>query len=133
MQTFMPYADFEAAVGCLDSRRLGKQRVEAYQILRALRGESKGWTRHPATLMWRGYEPALGQYLRASILEWVRRGYRNTMTIPDIESCKMPWWLTDPKLHISHRSNLLRKSSEYYSKFCWDVSDDIPYWWPVAS
>jgi Pyrimidine dimer DNA glycosylase len=36
MQTFLPYPDFVACARVLDSRRLGKQRVEALQILRAL-------------------------------------------------------------------------------------------------
>ncbi|MDQ1681515.1 MAG: hypothetical protein QOH99_56, partial [Frankiaceae bacterium] len=35
MQTFLPYADFGASARVLDDRRLGKQRVETLQILRA--------------------------------------------------------------------------------------------------
>jgi hypothetical protein len=80
MQTFLPYADFERCAATLDSRRLGKQRVEAFQILRALRGEGRGWRNHPAVLMWRGYEDALGLYLNAMIAEWERRGYRNNVS-----------------------------------------------------
>lgn len=41
MQTFLPYADFSMSAKCLDYRRLGKQRVEAMQILNAIRGEKK--------------------------------------------------------------------------------------------
>ncbi len=33
VNTFVPYSDFESIARCLDNRRLGKQRVEAYQIL----------------------------------------------------------------------------------------------------
>lgn len=33
MQTFLPYANFEASAKVLDYKRLGKQRVEAKQIL----------------------------------------------------------------------------------------------------
>ena len=58
MQTFLPYRSMSESVRCLDYRRLGKQRVEAFQILNALAGKSKGWTSHPATKMWRGYETA---------------------------------------------------------------------------
>jgi hypothetical protein len=36
MQTFMPYSDFEKTARCLDNKRLGKQRVEAWQILNTL-------------------------------------------------------------------------------------------------
>jgi len=34
MQTFLPYPDFAASSAVLDDRRLGKQRVEALQIVR---------------------------------------------------------------------------------------------------
>ena len=44
MQTFLPYPSMGQSVRCLDYRRLGKQRVEALQILNALDGKSKGWT-----------------------------------------------------------------------------------------
>jgi len=57
MQTFMPYgSQYDQTAKCLDVKRLGKQRVETYQILKALLGESKGWRNHPATRMWEGYE-----------------------------------------------------------------------------
>jgi len=36
VQTFPPFADFEETARSLDTRRLGKQRVETLQILRAL-------------------------------------------------------------------------------------------------
>ena len=36
MQTFLPYPDIEKSLNSLDSKRLGKQRVEAYQILNIL-------------------------------------------------------------------------------------------------
>ena len=61
MQTFLPYADFVKTAKCLDYRRLGKQRVEAFQILNILEGKTTkaGWKHHPAVLMWEGYENAL--------------------------------------------------------------------------
>jgi hypothetical protein len=48
MQTFLPYSSFEESARILDYRRLGKQRVEAWQILRSLDGITKGWSNHPA-------------------------------------------------------------------------------------
>jgi hypothetical protein len=33
MQTFLPYASFEETAHILDYRRLGKQRVEGWQII----------------------------------------------------------------------------------------------------
>jgi len=38
MQTFLPYPDFAQSLRVLDSRRLGKQRLEAMQLLRAISG-----------------------------------------------------------------------------------------------
>ncbi|HYN29619.1 MAG TPA: pyrimidine dimer DNA glycosylase/endonuclease V [Dermatophilaceae bacterium] len=47
MQTFAPYADFEATARALDAKRLGKQRVEVIQIVRAL--TVPGYALSPAT------------------------------------------------------------------------------------
>ena len=78
MQTFLPYPDFTASAQSLDSKRLGKQRVEAIQIMRTLLGIStRGWRNHPAVLMWEGHEAALWRYTDAICTEWVERGYRN--------------------------------------------------------
>jgi hypothetical protein len=57
MQTFLPYYSFEESAKCLDYRRLGKQRVEVYQIINILEGKNKtnGWVNHPAVKMWIGY------------------------------------------------------------------------------
>jgi len=35
MQTFLPYPDFLQSLQSLDNKRLGKQRVETFQILNA--------------------------------------------------------------------------------------------------
>lgn len=78
MQTFLPYPDFQRVAETLDWRRLGKQRVEARQILTALQ-KGGAWHKHPAVLMWRGFEAALGLYSDYMIREWVKRGYRNNM------------------------------------------------------
>ena len=131
MQTFLPYKTFSQSVLCLDYRRLGKQRVEAFQILNALAGKSKGWVNHPATKMWRGYEAALRFYKDLCIEEWIRRGYKNTMEVEEAYGpILMPRWLGDEKLHASHRSNLLKKDPDYYGKYNWRESNDLPYFWP---
>lgn len=62
MQTFLPYADFDRCAEVLDNRRLGKQRVETLQIMRALTVPGYAWQSHPAVLMWKGYEEALAAY-----------------------------------------------------------------------
>src|SRR3954467_10297198 len=60
MQTFLPVADFADSARLLDSPRLGKQRVEALQILRAIELPDYGWVNHPAVLMWGGGAPPRG-------------------------------------------------------------------------
>ena len=45
------------------------------------------------------------------------------------EDIRMPEWFGDKVFHATHRSNLLRKDSEYYSKFRWKESSDAPYVW----
>ena len=52
MQTFLPYKSFVKSAQCLDNKRLGKQRVEAMQILKSIYIEDYGWKNHPATKMW---------------------------------------------------------------------------------
>lgn len=131
MQTFLPHPSFEDSAKVLDYRRLGKQRVEAYQILRTLRGISSGWANHPATKMWIGYEDALSNYLRAMIHEWIVRGYNNTMEIPQlIPDAAMPPWFGDERVHSSHRANLKRKDPTHYASYTEDPA--MPYFWPTT-
>ena len=131
MQTFLPYPDYVDSVRCLDWRRLGKQRVEAWQILRALQGIKKGWANHPAVKMWRGHEAALAQYMNICIREWKRRGYRNNMQEIDMGPALPPSWLYATDICASHRSNLLRKDPVYYGQFGWTEPPDLPYVWPT--
>jgi Pyrimidine dimer DNA glycosylase len=78
VQTFLPYPDFAASAVALDRRRLGKQRVEALQTLRALTRESYDWKHHPAVRMWAGYEEALACYAMEICAEWVRREHADS-------------------------------------------------------
>ena len=131
MQTFIPYTDFEKCAKALVYKRLGKQRVECKQILNAIERGSGGWSNHPATRMWRGYEPALRQYMRAIILEWISRGYVNNMEIPEPEDYELPPWWGGP-IHASHRSALLEKNFEFYYDHCgWEDEPKLDYVWPV--
>ena len=126
MQTFLPYKDFKKSLESLDDKRLGKQRVETFQILNNLLGRPKkdgtpykGWTNHPCCVMWRGYEDALKLYLNESINVWKARGKNNTMQYEEIDvwNIKMPWWLGYEPLHSSHRANLLPTSDKLLKKF----------------
>lgn len=146
MQTFLPYASFSESARVLDRQRLGKQRVETLQIAKAL-VTGKGWVNHPATKMWAGYLPALVGYQRAICFEWTNnRGYRDTCLDKTIEIAGTiggdgvfrpgyegsPPWLGDVALHLSHRSNLLRKDEAHYRQFFGDDPADLPYVWPAA-
>jgi hypothetical protein len=134
MQTFLPYADLQESVRVLDYRRLGKQRVETFQVLNILldRTPTKGWRNHPVTVMWTGYESALQLYQNYTIQEWISRGYKNTMLLEDVDmnSVVMPHWFGLKEFHRSHRSNLLRKDYEYYSQY-FDEDPNLPYYWPA--
>lgn len=132
MQTFLPYPDFCRSLSCLDSRRLGKQRVEAMQILNTLLRGTKAWSNHPAVLMWKGYEAALAEYMNIAILEWVHRGYHNTMSEASLGKVTLPWWLGWPQFHASHRSNLLRKDYTFYRKYGWREEPNKEYTWPTT-
>jgi len=151
VQTFLPYADFTETARALDDRRLGKQRVETLQILRALTREKYGWKHHPAVLMWRGHLEALAAYGLAITAEWVRRGHADTCAdkiLDDLAAAgvtrkprtqkqlararALPAWIGDEALHRSHRSSLLRKDPEFYgARF--DEPDDLPYVWPAPA
>jgi len=132
MQTFLTYADFEKTATVLDYRRLGKQRVEAFQIIRVLEGQSLGWKNHPSVKMWTGYGDALQAYFNAVSREWVQRGYKHTMGFYDIPGgYALPPWIGDDAFHLAHRSNLIRKLPDHYKQYWPDVPDDLPYVWPV--
>lgn len=136
MQTFVPYTDHISSARCLDRSRLGKQRVEGYQILKALLGYSSGWISHPATKMWAGHEAGLCAYIIYICDEWTRRGYSDSvldkvvnMIYPDEND--FPYWWGDPRVHESHRGNLVRKLPEFYGQYWPDADPTMPYFWPV--
>lgn len=131
MQTFLPLPSFRLSLKILDYRRLGKQRVEAAQILASLNRGSGGWSNHPAAVMWRGHMNALMLYHDDAIREWTSRGYNNTMPLFGVgRRVRMPWWFGHEPFHASHRSNLLRKASDYYGELGWKEPHDLPYFWP---
>ncbi|WP_329403042.1 MSMEG_6728 family protein [Streptomyces virginiae] len=81
MRTFLPFPSFDASVDVLDVRRLGKQRVEAVQVLRGLVVPGYGWRRHPAVRMWAGYEEALVRYGLEICGAWTAEGRADTCAI----------------------------------------------------
>jgi hypothetical protein len=151
VQTFLPYADFRSSARTLDQKRLGKQRVEALQVLRGLTKPNYGWRHHPAVKMWAGYEEALVRYGLDIAAVWTATGRADTTaatlladlragcgiavvrTRPELESTgDLPPWLGDEALHRSHRSALVRKDPAFYRPLFGDVPDDLPYVWPPS-
>lgn len=135
MQTFLPYPRFSWSAIALDRLRLGKQRVECYQILRSLAGLSSGWRNHPAVKMWAGYETCLAAYGSAMCKEWARRGYEDNLR-PKIAAFRqgdliLPPWLGDERLHSGHRARLLMKDPVWYGRHGWLEQPSDEYWWPV--
>jgi len=151
VQTFLPVADFEESARLLDPARLGKQRVETLQVLRALELPDYGWANHPVVTMWRGRTPALVAYGLAVVRVWRERGFADTthdliaefapdvVGVPQAELAaagRLPSWLGDEAFHRAHRSSLLAKQPDFYrplfaGRFGAEP-DDLPYVWPGA-
>ncbi|WP_329491758.1 MSMEG_6728 family protein [Kitasatospora sp. NBC_01246] len=151
MQTFLPYPDFAESAAVLDPRRLGKQRVEALQVLRGLTVPGYGWRHHPAVGMWAGYEEALVRYGLEMCRAWTAEGRRDTCAdslrdglperagAPAVRSQaelagagELPPWLGAAEFHASHRSALLRKDPAFYRSRFPDEPDDLSYVWPAS-
>ena len=151
VQTFLPFADFERSARTLDPKRLGKQRVETIQVVRALTRPGYGWANHPAVLMWKGFEEALGQYGLTCCEVWTELGFGDTCAltiVTDLQAAgvdtvrtqpelaavgALPGWLGNEAVHVSHQSALVRKDPGRYRLMFPDVPDDLPYVWPVRS
>lgn len=163
MQTFVPETtSFKAIAKVLDRQRLNKQALEGWQVLMTLleldpQGNHrvpKGWVNHPAVKMWRGYEPALNQYIQQMVIEWKERGYKSTIGDKaqatmlraqelgrvDLTTMVFPEWMQDAdfysELASSHRTALLNKDYEWYSQFDWPEDSGVrpetyDYIWPV--
>ncbi|MCE7080384.1 MSMEG_6728 family protein [Streptomyces sp. ST2-7A] len=151
MQTFLPVPGFADSAALLDQRRLGKQRVETIQVLRALTVPGYGWRRHPAVRMWRGYEEAVVRYGLEMCRAWVAGGRKDTCALTlttDLgtaraltevrdqaglaEAGELPPWLGEEAFHRAHRSALLRKDPDFYGPLFPGTPDDLPYVWPSS-
>ena len=138
MQVFVPELDFRSIAEALDYRRLGKQRVEVFQIMRANLDLTLGWRNHPASRMWADNLAGLSAYGVEMCREWKRRGYRDTceeritaLVKPD--PYDLPRWWGRMDIVESHRSNLIRKAPELYRPLWVDTPDDLPYVWVTES
>lgn len=145
MQTFITHAstDFTLTAQELDSKRLHKNALEAWQLMLAnfqlapdgSQRVQRGWMNHPATIMWRGYGPVLLAYIEAMVTTWEARGYKSTvyekasrtfeqaLKLGRPMSEEYPPWMVDEAwfeaLASSHRTALLVKNYSWYSQFNW--------------
>lgn len=137
MQTFLPFPSFEDSARSLDRLRLGKQRVEAWQVLRAISDPSYGWQNHPCVNMWRGHARALALYGLRVCEEWRARGYADSLAprfaavLGDGGAPEMPAWLGSHGFHASHRATLVRKDPAHYGPRFPDAEVSLPVSWPA--
>lgn len=133
MQVFMPYVDPKTSASVLDTKRLGKQRVEIKYMLEVMYGMWP-YRKHPIIEMWWDYPKYLEQIYYYCVQEWASRGFKNTM--PDkiryalSDPCtkyEPPPWLRD--YTPQYQGLLLYKDFEFYKDKFPGVEpiDKIPY------
>jgi hypothetical protein len=139
MQTFLPYKNFAESASALDNKRLNKQILEGYQILKVLNNDDPkaGWRNHPAVKMWKGHEGQLWLYIMNMVDEANKRGIKTENNMDNLRVLKkytsrnwgwaLPKWYTDPftmrRVLATHKANLFRKDPVYYFEFASSVTD----------
>jgi len=152
MQTFLPSSNILWSAMELDSKRLNKQILEAYQILKTISTQAKAWGNHPAVLMWKGHEQALMSYARTMASEAERRGIKVDKNLANLDilehqygdkwGATMPKWFdkdTMNRIVATHRANLYRKDPVFYeayvsavdSKYNKPCCEKCLYYWPT--
>jgi hypothetical protein len=155
MQTFLPYKDFTKSAQALDNKRLNKQILEGYQILKVLGNPDPkaAWRNHPAVKMWRGHEFKLFEYINAMVTEANIRGIKtdkNVENLTNLYKAQSDQWGTTPpewynndievkRITITHKFNLYRKDPIYYYDFHFasrnrnniPCCDKCQYYWPT--
>ena len=140
MNSFVCESSFQDTTSALDMRRLGKQRIECWQMLMALLGQSTAYANHPATRAWSGYEYSLASFAIACHDEWISRGYKDTTRDRVVQLRTLlsntgdPWWVTNDRYLNTIRGVLIGKMPEYYGPLWPDV--EAMYGkqsWPTAT
>nr|KJR73570.1 MAG: pyrimidine dimer DNA glycosylase [Thermoproteus sp. AZ2] len=141
MQVFRPYIDWKRSAAVLDNKRLGKQRVEAKQVLLAilrkaglLRDGRRGWLNHPIVLMYfnggRPYIEDLVGFFNAVVDEWRRRGFANSISLEDIRGLLKGVGVSGtPITHVHEveyrRILMLKEPCWYLNKFPEDEVEEV--------
>jgi hypothetical protein len=155
MQTFLPFKDFTKSAQALDNKRLNKQILEGYQILKVLGNPDPkaAWRNHPAVKMWRGSEHILYVYVEAMVTEANKRGIKTDKNVANLEALYdehagdwgllFPAWYNDDirmaRITTTHKFNLYRKDPIYYYDFHFasrnrnnlPCCDKCQYYWPT--
>ena len=142
MQTFLPYKQFDKSAQALDNKRLNKQVLECYQILKGLSSDdpNAGWRNHPAVKMWRKHEGQLWLYTMAMVKEADKRGIKTDKNVSNLNELKAVagdnWgysvteWSKDAfvmnRLTTSHKANLYTKDPIYYCEFFSSLATSNP-------
>lgn len=116
MQVFLCDFTLEQSAKILDSKRLNKQIVEAFQIVT----DRLPNFHHPAYLFWKEYKRELRQYMYCLCNEYSNRFHKehkcSIMAIPD--EIKTFYFIPNIEYNLyAHKVNLLRKNYEWYSQF----------------
>lgn len=146
MQTFMPDFDFRIVAATLDHKRLGKQRVEALQLLQAFNDLANRWRNHPVFRMWYMNRGLLAAYGIAMCNHWAALGYSDNCKnrIIDALPCdtlrqfaityattginslpemyELPEWMKPRdgyNIRSEYRAILLEKNFKHYGKMNW--------------
>jgi hypothetical protein len=140
VQTFLPASDYEYSAQALDNKRLNKQVLEGYQILKILSGASEtgAWRNHPAVLMWKGAEQSLMDYIDHMVYEAEWRGIKTDKNVANLRALKRSyshnWGKLQPvwskpehikRVITTHRANLYRKDPIIYASFASDKESEF--------
>ena len=155
MQTFLPHPSKRESLDALDNKRLNKQILECYQILKVLskQSPSNAWRNHPAVLMWEGAENELWRYAMTAVKLADMRGIKTENNLANLKALAKtsvlswgdndPAWVKSPivikRVNATHKANLYRKDPIFYAEFASSVNDPYnkpccdkcQYYWPT--
>lgn len=139
---FLISLDFSENAKCLDTKRLGKQITEAFQVYRYITGQGKMQGNPHVYKMWAGYEKCLLYYISALHDEWIyrfdsgkrggKRVHKNGLEAEAIISdtsfydYKEPDWFKNESVLSAYRSALLYKNINHYGRFGWREEPAVP-------
>lgn len=128
MQVFLPFKSPLETAKCLDKRRLHKQIVECYQIMKAIKGESQAWKNHPICKMYKDNLKFLEAYTKTlelykELSNFLQTNIQSDLNLQDRAErmnkealSLLPSFITEEYCDIMKR-RLYTKNNNYYSQF----------------